>query len=343
MFWIDKDKAPCQNESTGMIQINIQENKLNVFHSTKLKGSDVIFIMETTERKNLSTEQENMNSSAIDDKSISEILEIINNEDLSIAEKVKEALPEIKRTVELTSATIRNRKRVVYVGAGTSGRLGVLDASEMPPTYSVPADWFNGLIAGGDDALRQSIEGAEDRPESAIYDLKNFGLKSGDVVIGISTSGAAKYVKSSIEYGKSIGAKTVYLICNTKPFLSADADVTIKVDTGPEVITGSTRMKAGTATKMVLNMISTATMVQLGKVYGNLMVDLMAVNEKLVDRGTRIIEKLTGMDYDMAQSKLFEADKSVKTAIVMIIKNCSKDEAVKALEGEDGFLRRVIE
>ena len=326
-----------------MIQVHIGQIKLNVFHSTNLKGSDVIFIMETTDRKNLSTEQQNVNSYAIDDKTISEILEIINNEDQSIAKKVNASISEIEQTVALTTEAIRNGNRVVYVGAGTSGRLGVLDASEMPPTYSVPGDWFNGIISGGDDALRRSIEGAEDLQETAINDLKDLGLSTGDVVIGISTSGAAQYVKASIEYGKSIGAKTVYLICNEKPFLSAVADIIIKVDTGPEVITGSTRMKAGTATKMVLNMISTATMVRLGKVYGNLMVDLMAVNDKLVDRGTRIIEKLTGVDYNVAQSKLFEADKSVKTAVVMIIKNCSKDEAIKMLEVEDGFLRRVIE
>ncbi|MDP6339488.1 MAG: N-acetylmuramic acid 6-phosphate etherase [Candidatus Marinimicrobia bacterium] len=299
--------------------------------------------METTERKNLSTEQQNVNSSAIDDKSISEILNIINAEDQAIAEKVNAALLEIEKAVELTTAAIQNGNRVVYVGSGTSGRLGVLDASEMPPTYSVPADWFNGIIAGGDEALRRSIEGAEDQPESAVTDLQTFGLKSGDVVIGISTSGAAQYVKSSIEFGKSIGAKTVYLICNEKPYLSANADVVIKVDTGPEVITGSTRMKAGTATKMVLNMISTATMVRLGKVYGNLMVDLMAVNDKLVDRGTRIIEKLTGVDYDTANAKLFEAGKSLKTAVVMINKNCSKVEAQRLLQARGGFLRKVIE
>lgn len=299
--------------------------------------------METTERKNLSTEKQNVNSTSIDDKPISEILKIINNEDQSIAEKVNAAIPAIERTVELTTEAIRNGNRVVYLGAGTSGRLGVLDASEMPPTYSVPSDWFNGIVAGGDDALRKSIEGAEDQPEAAVDDLKAFGLKPGDVIIGISTSGAAQYVKSSIEYGKSIDAKTVYLICNEKPFLSADADVIIKVDTGPEVITGSTRMKAGTATKMVLNMISTATMLQLGNVYGNLMVDLMAVNDKLVDRGTRIIKQLTNVDYETAHSKLFEAGKSVKTAVVMIMKDCSKDEATQLLEEESGFLRKVIE
>ncbi len=299
--------------------------------------------METTERKNLTTEQQNINSAAIDDQPISEILKIINQEDQSIAEKVHRAIPEIERTVELTTEAIRNGNRVVYVGAGTSGRLGVLDASEMPPTYSVPTDWFNGIIAGGDDALRKSIEGAEDKPEAVVADLKSFGLKSGDVVIGISTSGAAAYVQSAIEYGKTIGAKTVYLICNEKPFLAADADVLIKVDTGPEVITGSTRMKAGTATKMVLNMISTTTMVRLGKVYGNLMVDLMAVNDKLVDRGTRIIEKLTDVDYDTAKSKLFEADKSVKTAVVMIQNECSKEKAESLLLDQGGFLRKVIE
>jgi N-acetylmuramic acid 6-phosphate etherase len=242
----------------------------------------------------------------------------------------------------LTTKAIRSGHRVIYVGAGTSGRLGVLDASEMPPTYSVPPDWFNGMIAGGDDALRKSIEGAEDKPEMAVTDLKQFGLSAGDVVIGISTSGAAAYVKSAIEYGKSIGGKTAYLICNKKPYLSADADVIIKVDTGPEVITGSTRMKAGTATKMVLNMISTATMVRLGKVYGNLMVDLMAVNDKLVDRGARIISQLTGLEIDVSQQALFAADKSVKTAVVMIQKNCSKEEAKELLDKNGGFLRKVI-
>jgi len=220
--------------------------------------------------------------------------------------------------------------------------LGVLDASEMPPTYSVPRDWFNGIIAGGDEALRKSIEGAEDQPDRAVTDLKHFGLSAGDVVIGISTSGAAAYVKSAIEYGQSIDAKTVYLICNAKPYLAADSDVLIKVDTGPEVITGSTRMKAGTATKMVLNMISTATMVRLGKVYGNLMVDLMAVNDKLVDRGARIISQLTELEPKESEKALYAADKSVKTAVVMIEKKCSKEEAKELLDKNGGFLRKVI-
>ena len=298
--------------------------------------------MESIKRKNLSTEKQNINSRAIDHKSISEILHIINSEDQKVAEKVKEAIPEIEQTILIARDAIRNGHRIYYVGAGTSGRLGVLDASEIPPTFSAPSYFFNGIIAGGDKALRQSIEGIEDQPETAIDDLKSVKLKANDVIIGISASGAAKYVKSSLDYGKSIGAKTVYLICNKEPFLSVNSDIIIKINTGPEVITGSTRMKAGTATKMVLNMISTATMIQLGKVYDNLMIDLMAVNDKLIDRGTRIIVQLTGVHYELANSKLLDADKSVKTAIVMIKYSCSKDEAIMRLKNNKGFLRKVL-
>ena len=298
--------------------------------------------MESVDRKDLSTEQQNQNSVDIDNKSISEILHIINQEDKTIADKVAIAIDDISRTVELTTDAIRSGNKVYYLGAGTSGRLGVLDASEMPPTYSVPSDWFNGIIAGGDKALRNSIEGAEDKPEMAIKDLKGNSLQSGDVLIGISTSGAARYVQSAINYAKSIGAKTVYLICNQTPHLAANTDVEIKIDTGPEVITGSTRMKGGTATKMVLNMISTATMVQLGKVYGNLMVDLMTVNDKLIDRGLRIIQDLTGASHDIAKLRLSESDNSVKVAVVMIKKSCSKEDALNMLKQENGFLRRVI-
>ena len=298
--------------------------------------------MESIKRKNLSTEKQNINSRAIDDKSISEILHIINSEDQKVAEKVKEAIPEIEQTILIARDAIRNGHRIYYVGAGTSGRLGVLDASEIPPTFSAPIYFFNGIIAGGDKALRQSIEGIEDQPETAIDDLKSVKLKANDVIIGISASGAAKYVKSSLDYGKSIGAKTVYLICNKEPFLSVNSDIIIKINTGPEVITGSTRMKAGTATKMVLNMISTATMIQLGKVYDNLMIDLKAVNDKLIDRGVRIIVQLTGIEYELANSKLLDADKSVKTAIVMIKYSCSKDEAIMRLKNNKGFLRKVL-
>ena len=299
--------------------------------------------MESVDRKDLSTEKQNPKSLDIDTQSIDQILRTINQEDQTIANKVNEAIGDISRAVELTTNAIRSGNRIFYIGAGTSGRLGVLDSSEMPPTFSVSPKWFNGIIAGGDHALRNSIEGAEDKPEMAVKDLQKHNVSDGDIVIGISTSGAAKYVTSGIEFAKSLGAKTVYLICNEKPHISADVDVMIKIDTGPEVITGSTRMKAGTATKMVLNMISTTTMIQLGKVYGNLMVDLMAINDKLFDRGIRIIQHLTNVDYEIAKSTLIEAEKSVKTAIVMIKKSCSKDDAKSLLDQQNGLLRKIIE
>jgi N-acetylmuramic acid 6-phosphate etherase len=299
--------------------------------------------MESVDRKDLSTEKQNPKSLDIDTQSIDQILRTINQEDQSIANKINEAIGDISRAVELTTNAIQSGNRIFYIGAGTSGRLGVLDASEMPPTFSVSPKWFNGIIAGGDHALRNSIEGAEDKPEMAVKDLQKHNVSDGDIVIGISTSGAAKYVTSGIEFAKSLGAKTVYLICNEKPHISADVDVMIKIDTGPEVITGSTRMKAGTATKMVLNMISTTTMIQLGKVYGNLMVDLMAINDKLFDRGIRIIQQLTNVDYELAKSTLIEAEKSVKTAIVMIKKSCSKDDAKSLLDQQNGLLRKIIE
>ena len=298
--------------------------------------------MDSIKRKNLSTEKQNINSQAIDSKSIAEILHIINSEDQRLSDKVKKAIPEIEQTILLTRDAIKNGHRIYYIGAGTSGRLGVLDASEIPPTFSAPNHFFNGIIAGGDKALRNSIEGVEDESETAINDLQLVNLKANDVIIGISASGAAKYVKSALDYGISIGAKTVYLICNSEPFLPVNSDIIIKINTGPEVITGSTRMKAGTATKMVLNMISTTTMIQLGKVYDNLMIDLMAVNEKLIDRGTRIIVQLTGVDYQLANSKLLVADKSVKTAIVMIKYNCSRADALIKLNKSEGFLRKLL-
>ena len=298
--------------------------------------------MDSIKRKNLSTEKQNINSQAIDSKSIAEILHIINSEDQRLSDEVKKAIPEIEQTILLTRDAIKNGHRIYYIGAGTSGRLGVLDASEIPPTFSAPNHFFNGIIAGGDKALRNSIEGVEDESETAINDLQLVNLKANDVIIGISASGAAKYVKSALDYGISIGAKTVYLICNSEPFLPVNSDIIIKINTGPEVITGSTRMKAGTATKMVLNMISTTTMIQLGKVYDNLMIDLMAVNEKLIDRGTRIIVQLTGVDYQLANSKLLIADKSVKTAIVMIKYNCSRADALIKLNKSEGFLRKLL-
>jgi N-acetylmuramic acid 6-phosphate etherase len=293
-------------------------------------------------RGELNTEQQNPKSVQIDSMSISDILKTINRDDQTIAKAVEAAIPDIEKTVEFTVKSIQNGGRVFYVGAGTSGRLGVLDASEIPPTYSAPKGLFIGVIAGGEKALRNSVEGAEDRPEEAIQDLEKYKINENDTLIGISCSGAAVYVVSALDHARGNGAKTVYLVTNPNPFKMTAVDVVINADTGAEVVTGSTRMKAGTATKLILNMISTATMIKLGKIYGNLMVDLMAVNDKLVDRGTRIISQITGLDFDSAKAKLYEAEKSVKTAIVMEKLNCSLDEARTTLENENGFLRRVL-
>jgi N-acetylmuramic acid 6-phosphate etherase len=293
-------------------------------------------------RGELNTEQQNPKSVQIDSMSISDILKTINRDDQTIAKAVEAAIPDIEKTVEFTVKSIQNGGRVFYVGAGTSGRLGVLDASEIPPTYSAPKGLFIGVIAGGEKALRNSVEGAEDRPEEAIQDLEKYKINENDTLIGISCSGAAVYVVSALDHARENGAKTVYLVTNPNPFKMTAVDVVINADTGAEVVTGSSRMKAGTATKLILNMISTATMIKLGKIYGNLMVDLMAVNDKLVDRGTRIISQITGLDFDSAKAKLYEAEKSVKTAIVMEKLNCSLDEARTTLENENGFLRRVL-
>jgi len=293
-------------------------------------------------RETLNTEQQNKNSLEIDQFSVLKILETINYEDQTIATAVKKVLPDVEEVVSFAKKSLDSGGRVFYIGAGTSGRLGVLDASECPPTYSVPSDWFIGLIAGGDDALRRSIEGAEDDQFQAEEDLEKYNISSNDLLIGISCSGAAKYVISALEYAKKKSAKTVYLITNPAPYLSTSVDKVIAVDTGPEIVAGSTRMKAGTATKMILNMISTTTMISMGKVYGNLMVDLMAVNEKLVDRGARIIKKITGESYEKSLETLIKANKSVKIAIVMIVKSCDAIEAKNLLDNANGMLRKVI-
>ncbi|MBH09344.1 MAG: N-acetylmuramic acid 6-phosphate etherase [Candidatus Marinimicrobia bacterium] len=293
-------------------------------------------------RGELKTEKQNNQSLNIDTVSVREILLTINKEDQKVSQAVEAAIPKIENVVHLCSNSIKKGGRIFYIGAGTSGRLGVLDASEIPPTYSAPENWFIGIIAGGDGALRNSIEGAEDKPENAVTDLEPYGINNKDVLIGISCSGAASYVISALQYSRKLGAKTVYLVTNPKPFNITKVDEVVVVDTGPEIVTGSTRMKAGTATKMVLNMLSTATMISLGKVYGNLMVDLMAVNDKLIDRGARIVMQLTGLDREGSLKILKLAKMSVKKAVVMEIKGLSKKEAERLLEECDGSLRNAI-
>ena len=298
--------------------------------------------MDTIQRKDLSTEKQNVQSSNIDELSTARILELINNEDASIPKKIAASLAEIEQTVDLCIQSLTSDGRIFYIGAGTSGRLGVLDASEIPPTFSAPNDLFTGIIAGGDKALKNSVEGAEDDPEQAIQDLKAHAVKKDDVLIGISSSRAPSYVQPALNYARSIKVRTVYIICNKTPYLPVDADVMVVLETGPEIITGSTRMKAGTATKMVLNMISTATMIKLGKVYGNLMVDLMAVNDKLIDRGCRIVSQLTNVDEVVAKRTLVRSNMSVKTAIVMIYHSVGFDKAKKMIDDNNGMLRKII-
>lgn len=291
---------------------------------------------------NLITEKQNPHSMDIDTLSTLEILELINKEDSLIPSAVQKAISEIEKVVEFAVTALKNGNRIIYIGAGTSGRLGILDASEIPPTFSAPHEWFTGVIAGGTEAVFKSIEGAEDIWQNAERDLNAIGMKKGDVLIGIASSSTTPYVIAGLKYGKQIGCRTAFLICNPIPVKSESFDAIISVDLGPEIITGSTRMKAGTATKLILNMISTTAMVKMGKVYGNLMVDLRVVNEKLRDRGTRIIGKLTDLNYQEAGKVLQESGGSVKTALIMVNKSCSKREAKELIEQYDGNLRQII-
>lgn len=291
---------------------------------------------------NLITEKQNPHSMDIDKLSTLEILELINREDSLIPSAVQKAISEIEKVVEFAVTAFKNGNRIIYIGAGTSGRLGILDASEIPPTFSAPHEWFTGVIAGGTEAVFKSIEGAEDIWQDAERDLNAIGMKKGDVLIGIASSSTTPYVIAGLKYGKQIGCRTAFLICNPIPVKSENFDAIISVDLGPEIITGSTRMKAGTATKLILNMISTTAMVKMGKVYGNLMVDLRVVNEKLRDRGTRIIGKLTDLNYQEAGKVLQESGGSVKIALIMVNKSCSKREAKELIEQYDGNLRQII-
>lgn len=293
-------------------------------------------------RGELKTEQQNSSSENIDLMSTKDILRTINEEDKKITSAIKKAIPQIEEVIEYAYNSVKSGGRVFYIGAGTSGRLGVLDASEIQPTFSVKPNIFIGLIAGGDKALKSSVEGAEDDKNSILHELKSYGICNKDTLIGISCSGAAEYVVSGLSYARKSGAKTAYLITNRNPYLDTEVDTLISVITGPEILTGSTRMKAGTATKMVLNMISTTTMIKLGKVYGNLMVDLMAVNKKLCDRGARIISQVSGLNLNISEVLLIKADYSVKCAIVMHFLDCTFKEAKHQIKISNGFLSKIL-
>ena len=291
----------------------------------------------------LITEQNNPDSRAIDQMDPLEIARLMNREDFKVVAAVEKVLPAIAQAIEIVTQRIQRGGRLIYIGAGTSGRLGVLDASECPPTFSTPPSLVVGLIAGGHRALTTAIEGAEDNRQAGVDDLRSIDLGPLDVVCGIATSGRTPYVLGALAYARTLQAATLGVTCNEASELSEVCDVLIAPVVGPEILSGSTRLKAGTATKMVLNMISTSTMIRIGKTYGNWMVDLRATNAKLKDRSMRIVSGITGVSRDQAELLLAACDGEVKTAIVSHFQGVSKQDAQEIIRGSGGRLRVALE
>jgi N-acetylmuramic acid 6-phosphate etherase len=297
----------------------------------------------TQDRGHLLTEQHNAQSRHIDRMNIGDSFDVISNEDQMVAAAVRRAKPQICEAIQCVVRAFERDGRLFYVGAGTSGRLGVIDAAECPPTFMTPPHIVQGIIAGGDQALRQSVEGAEDSADDATTAIAQREVGATDVVMGIATGGTTPFVHAALAEAKRRGAKTIFFACVPEQARDDDADISIRVLTGPEVITGSTRMKAGTATKMVLNMITTISMIQMGKVFGNLMVDLNSdACAKLQDRALRIVQAATGRSRLDAEQLLRRAE-DVKTAIVMHFKNVDRQEASRMLTESQGRLDRIIE
>lgn len=290
----------------------------------------------------IDTEQINPRTAHIDRESTEGMLRLINREDRQVAGAVEQEIPHIARAVDAIYEKIASGGRLVYCGAGTSGRLGVLDAAECPPTYGVPYGLVQGLIAGGQLALTRAVEGAEDRYEEGRRDLEGIGFSQADALVGIAASGRTPYVLGALDYARELGAVSIGLTSCHGSELSRHADITIAPLTGPEVITGSTRMKSGTAQKLVLNMLSTATMIKLGKVYGNLMVDVQAANEKLVQRAVSIVMSATGADEALARGTLSRCGFSCKHAIVMLLLGVDETGAKAALEKARGHISRAV-
>jgi N-acetylmuramic acid 6-phosphate etherase len=293
--------------------------------------------------EHLTTEARNPASEDLDGLSALEIVRLINSEDAKVATAVAEQAEVIAQAIDVIAGRLERGGRLIYVGAGTSGRLGVLDAVECPPTFNTSPGQVVGVIAGGHAALTTSVEGAEDRPELAAEDLKNIRLTDGDVVVGIATSGRTPYVIGSLEYAERVGAFTIGIVCNRDSEIAKRCRLCIAPVVGPEVVSGSTRLKAGTATKMVLNMLSTGSMIRLGKTFGNLMVDLRASNTKLADRARRIVRFVTNLSDKESERLLHEAGGEVKTAIVMShYTGSSAAEARQRLSAAHGHLRKAL-
>ena len=290
----------------------------------------------------LLTEQINAASREIDAKPVEEMLAIINAEDQKVAVSILPEIPKIARAVEGIAERIRSGGRLFYIGAGTSGRLGVLDASECRPTFNVPQEMIQGIIAGGEAALVRATEASEDDPASGVRDIQARGFAAKDALVGIAASGRTPYVLGAVEWARSIGALTAGISCTPESKLSRKVEIGIELLTGPEVLTGSTRMKAGTVTKLVLNMISTGVMIRLGFVYGNLMVNVQPTNEKLRDRAQRIIAEASGVPQERAAELLVESGDHVRTAILMHKKGLSRLEASALLERHGGRLADAL-
>ncbi|HLR35591.1 MAG TPA: N-acetylmuramic acid 6-phosphate etherase [Tissierellales bacterium] len=289
------------------------------------------------------TEEINPDTKNIDNVSTIEMVEIINAEDKKVAYAVEKELPAIAKAIDIISNKLSKGGRLIYIGAGTSGRLGILDASECPPTFGVSKDLVQGLIAGGHKAIFEAVEGAEDNKELASEDLKNMDFSSKDVIVGIAASGRTPYTIGGLEYGNSIGAYTISITNNPNSKMSKIANLSIAPIVGPEVISGSTRLKSGTSQKMVLNMLTTGSMIKLGKVYENLMVDVVAQNLKLIERSKKLVSLATGVSNTIATEYLEKTEYNVKLAILLIKTGLSVEEGRVLLEKNQGYLRRAIE
>jgi len=297
---------------------------------------------KTIDLSKMTTEARNPRSLELDSMTPLEVVTLMNDEDAKVPQAIKPHLEQIAIAVQWCIHSLENGGRIIYMGAGTSGRLGVVDASECPPTFGVPAEMVVGLIAGGEKAFIKAVEGAEDSAQLGENNLKELSLNSNDTVIGLAASGRTPYVIGGLEYANKLGCNTVAISCNENSAIGKVAKLAIEVIVGPEVLTGSTRLKAGTAQKLVLNMISTASMVGIGKCYKNLMVDVMQSNEKLQVRAQNIVMDVTGVSREEAKATLELSNGSVKKAIVMILANCNSEEATSKLDTAKGHVRKAI-
>ncbi|MEN2257999.1 N-acetylmuramic acid 6-phosphate etherase [Paraclostridium benzoelyticum] len=298
--------------------------------------------MDKLNLSKLTTESRNQNTLNIDKVSTLEMVKMINEEDKKVANAIEIELPQIAEAIDGIVERMQKGGRLIYIGAGTSGRLGILDASECPPTYGVSEELVQGLIAGGQEAIFRAKEGAEDSKELAVLDLKDKSLNENDTVVGIAASGRTPYVIGGLEYANEIGALTISVTCNADSEVAKEAKIAISPVVGAEVVTGSTRLKSGTAQKLVLNMLSTGSMIKMGKVYGNLMVDVKATNEKLVERSKKIVCEATGVSFKEAETILKKTGFDVKLSIFMILSNLEKEEAKVILEKNNGYIAKAL-